>query len=223
MAAYDLEEQEQLSSIQAWWQQHGNLVTGLLVVAAAVSLSFQGWNWYRSNQSAKAGALLATVENAVAAGDALRAKGAAGELLDKYPGTAQAGFGALLSAKSQLAAGDAKTAKAELSWAAEKASEKEVRDVARLRLAALLMDEKAFDEALKELAKEPSASFAANFAEARGDVLALQGKKTEAVAAYLVALNKRIAPEGADVAEERRVKAAREVLTVKLESLGGKP
>jgi predicted negative regulator of RcsB-dependent stress response len=223
MAAYDLEEQEQLSSIQAWWQQHGNLVTGLLVAAAVVSVSFQGWNWYRSNQSAKAGALFAQVENAVAAGDALRAKGAAGELLDKYPGTAQAGFGALLAAKSQLAAGDAKTAKAELSWAAEKASDSEVRDVARLRLAALLVDEKAFDEALKQLESEPAPAFAANFAEARGDVLALQGKKSEAIVAYLAALNKRIATDGADVSEERRIKLAREVLTVKLESLGGKP
>jgi len=222
MAAYDLEEQEQLSSIQAWWQQHGNLVTGLLVAAALVSVSFQGWNWYQNNQSAKAGALFAKVENSVAAGDALHARDAAGELLDKYPGTAQAGFGALLAAKSQLAAGDTKTAKAELSWAAEKAVDSEVRDVARLRLAAVLMDEKAFDEALKQLEKEPGPAFAANFAEARGDVLALQGKKTEAIAAYLAALNKRVASEGADAAEERRVKVAREVLTVKLESLGGK-
>lgn len=223
MAAFDLEEQEQLSSIKAWWQQNGNLVTGVVVAAAVASVGFQGWNWYRADQSAKAGAVFAAVERSVAAGDAKRAREAAGELLDKYSGTAQAGFGALLSAKAQLAAGDAKTAKAELSWAAEHAVDADVKDVARLRLASLLTDEKTYDEALKQLEKEPGAAFAGNFAEARGDVLALQGKKAEAIAAYQAALKKRVAPEGADANEVRREKIAAEVLSVKLESLGGKP
>ncbi|MDD5296878.1 MAG: tetratricopeptide repeat protein [Rhodocyclaceae bacterium] len=223
MAAFDLEEQEQLSSIQAWWQQHGNLVTGVLVAAAVASVGFQGWSWYRSNQSAKAGAVFAAVERSAAAGDALHAREAAGELLDKYPGTAQAGLGALLAAKVQLAAGDAKSAKAELAWAAENAVDSEVRDVARLRMAAVLVDDKAFDEALKQLEKEPGAAFAANFAESRGDVLALQGKKSEAVAAYQDALKKRAVADTGDIAEERRGKLARDILGIKLESLGGKP
>lgn len=221
MAAFDLEEQEQLSSIKAWWQQYGNLVTALLLAGALAAFGWQGWNWYQRGQATKAGTLLATVEKSVAARDALHAREAAGELLDKYAGTAQAGFAALLSARLQADAGDLKTAKAQLSWAAGNATEAEVRDLARLRLAALLTDEKAFDEALKQLVAEPTAQFAANFAEARGDVLAIQGKKAEAKAAYQAALAKRVDGEGADASELRRQKAAREMLEIKLASVGG--
>ena len=71
-----------------------------------------------------------------------------------------------------------KTAQAQLAWAAENAKD-EPRDLARLRLAAVLLDEKAYDEALKQLAAEPPA-FAARFDELKGDVLAAQGKKPEA-------------------------------------------
>ncbi len=220
MAAFDLEEQEQISSIKSWWQQHGNQVTGVLLAAALASLAYQGWNWYQRNQSAQAGAVLAVVEKAANSKDALRAREAAGELLDKFPGTTQAGYGALVSAKVQLDVGDIKTAKTQLTWAAEKANEDEVRELARLRLAAVLMDEKAFDEALKQLEKEPMAPFAANFAEARGDVYALQGKKDEARKAYQAALDKRQTGEGAEAGEVRRQKMAREMLNIKLDSLG---
>ena len=37
MAAYDLEEQEQLAELKAWWKQNGNLVTGVVVAAASAS------------------------------------------------------------------------------------------------------------------------------------------------------------------------------------------
>ena len=33
MAAYDLEEQEQLAEIKAWWKQYGNLLTNVLLAA----------------------------------------------------------------------------------------------------------------------------------------------------------------------------------------------
>lgn len=220
MAAYDLEEQEQLSSMKAWWQQYGNLVTGGLMALAVLSVGYQGWNWYQANQAAKASAVLGVVEKAVANKDALRAREATGELLDKFGGTTQAGFAALLSARLQLDAGDTKSAKAQLSWAAEQAKEEEVRDLARLRLAAVLVDEKSYDEALKYLGKALGTSFEPLFAEARGDILVLQGKKSEARSAYQAALDKRVPAEGADANEVRRDNAAKDLLTVKLESLG---
>jgi predicted negative regulator of RcsB-dependent stress response len=45
MAVYDLEEQEQLDEIKAWWKQYRSVVL-LVVVAAAVTVgAIQGWLW----------------------------------------------------------------------------------------------------------------------------------------------------------------------------------
>ena len=222
MAAYDLEEQEQLSTIKAWWEQHGNLVTGLAMAAAIAVVGFRGWQWYQGSQAAQAGATFSMVQKAVSINDAKRAREAAGELLDKFPGTAQAGYGALLSAKAQADSGDLKTAKSQLAWAAENAKQEEVRNLARLRLAALLTDEKAYDEALKQLQNEPLPAFAVEFADLKGDILALQGKKADARAAWQAGIDKlgQVDAANAESVDAQRVTGYRKLLTMKLESLG---
>ena len=112
----------------------------------------------------------------------------AGELVDKYSVTEYAGMGALLAARVQADAGDTKSARVQLAWAAENARDAGMRDLARLRLATLMLDDKAYDEALKQLAAEPAASFAPRFGELRGDVHVAQGRQDEARKAYDAAL-----------------------------------
>mgnify|MGYP000875810037 CR=1 FL=1 len=219
MAVYDLEEQEQLDELKTWWKQYGNLVTGGLIAVAVGMAGWQSWNWWQRNQAAQAGALYSVVERAAGAHDAKKAREAAGELIDKYSGTSYAGMAALLSARMQVEAADRKTAKAELGWAQEHAHDAELRDLARLRLAALLLDEKAYDESLKLLTAEPGPSFAPRFAELKGDVLAAQGKADDAKAAYQAALNK-IDEAQKNAGPAQRQGAYRELVLAKLESLG---
>lgn len=188
MATYDLEEQEQLSELKAWWNQYGNLITSLVTAGALAVVGWQVWNWYQRNQSAQASVLYSTVQKAVAERDTKRARDASGELVEKYGGTTYATLGALMSARLQYDSGDLKTARAQLAWAADHAPDAELRDVARLRLAAVLVDEKAHDEALKILDKAPAEPFAARFHEMRGDALSAQGKAAEARSAYQAAL-----------------------------------
>lgn len=210
MAHYDLEEQEQIDSLKTWWKMYGNLVTTLLAALAIAAAAWQGWNWYQSSQGAKAAAVFAALEQAVVAGDAQKVKGAAGELVEKFGSTPYAGLGALLAARQSFDAGDLKTAKAQLAWAAENARD-EVKEIARLRLVGVLLDEKAYDEALKYLAVAPAAEFASRFEALKGDVLLAQGKKEEARTAYKAALDK--------LGEARGI--GRELLQQKLDSLGG--
>ena len=212
MAHYDLEEQEQIDSIKTWWKMYGNLVTGVILAGSLAVIGWQGWNWYQRNQSAQASAIYGVLEQAVAARDAQRIKAAAGELAEKFGGTSYAALGALIAARQSFEAGDLKTAKAQLSWAADKGKD-EIRDLARLRLASVLLDEKAYDEALKQLESAHAAAFAARFLELKGDVLAAQGKKPEARTAYKAALEKGEVREG-------RGGAGRELLRQKLDSLG---
>ncbi len=190
MATYDLEEQEQLDELKTWWSMYGNIVTGILVAVALAVAGWQGWNWWQRQQTAQASAVFSALQNAAAQKDAKRARELAGELIDKYSVTSYAGMGALLAARAQVDAGDAKNARVQLAWAAENAKDPGLRDLARLRLAAVMLDEKAYDEAMKQLATEPGASFAPRFAELRGDVLAAQGKVAEARTAYDLALTK---------------------------------
>jgi len=217
MATYDLEEQEQISELKTWWNQHGNLVVALLAAGAIAAVGYQGWNWYQRNQTAQASAVYSALQKAVSERDARKAREVTGELIDKYAGTTYAGLAALVSAKVQYETGDARTAKVQLAWAAENAKDQELRDLARLRLAAVLTEEKAYDDALKQLASEPLAPFAARYAESRGDVLAAQGKAADAKAAYEAALARL---DGAEKNSVGRGSVGRERVRIKLEALG---
>lgn len=190
MATYDLEEQEQLEELKTWWNMHGTLVTGILVAVALAVAGWQGWNWWQRHQAAQASAVFSVLQTAAAQKDAKRTRTLAGELIDKYSSTSYAGLGALLAARVQVDAGDMMNARAELTWATENARDPGLRDLARLRLAAVMLDEKAYDDAMKQLTAEPAAAFAPRFAELRGDILAAQGKTAEAHNAYDLALTR---------------------------------
>lgn len=220
MAAYDLEEQEQLDELKTWWKMHGNLVTGVVTAAAVAVLAWQGWNWWQRTQAAQAAGLYGGVQAAAAQHDAKRARELAGELIDKYGGTAYAGLAALLSAKTQVDAGDGKSARAQLAWAADNAKDAGLRDLARLRLATVMLDEKAYDEALGKLAADPLPSLAPRFGELRGDILLAQGKPAEAKAAYEAALAGTDALiKEAGASEARAHGPYRELLQMKLDTL----
>ena len=215
MAAFDLEEQEQLSQIKGWWEQYGKLVTILAMTAALASVGWQGWNWYKGKQTMEASALYDQLQRAAVEHNAQRARETAGTLIDKYSGTAYADLAALLSAKVQLEAGDLKNARVPLAWAAEKANDPSLRELARLRLATVLLDDKAYDEALAQLQAPVDESFAARYADLKGDILLAQGKKEDARAAYKAAV---AALEKATKAEAVTL---REISQAKLDAVGG--
>ncbi len=213
MAHLDLEEQEQIDSLKTWWKMYGNLVSGVLVAASIGVIGWQGWNWYQRSQAAQASAIYGVLEQGAALRDGQKVKAAAGELAEKFGGTSYAALGALVAARQSFEAGDLKTAKAQLTWAAENGKD-EIRDLARLRLASVLLDEKAYDEALKQLEAAHAAAFAARFLELKGDVLAASGRKPEARTAYKGALDK------GGIREGRGGGAGRELLQQKLDNLG---
>lgn len=220
MAVYDLEEQEQLEELKTWWKQYGNQVTTFVTVIALAVAAWQGWNYWQRTQAAQASAVYLRLEQAIGAQDAKKSRELAGELIEKYAGTTYASMGALLSARAQVEFGDAKTAHAQLQWAADHGSDAVIRDLARLRLGVVLVDEKSYDEALKLLATPAQSTLMARFAELRGDVFTLQGKYAEAEAAYaeaLAATDKMPKSEGNDPHA-----AYREMLTAKRDAFGQK-
>jgi predicted negative regulator of RcsB-dependent stress response len=208
----DLQEQEQLDALKAFWNKHGNLITGVLIVVFGAFAAWNGWQWYQRDQGLKAGAMFDELDRAVQAGDADRAGRVFADLRERFPRTAFAQQGGLLTAKVQFEKGQGEAARASLAWVADKGIEDEARTIARLRLAALQADAKQFDEALKTLDAANAAGFEALVADRRGDILLAQGKTAEARAAY----------EKAWAAMSDKV-AYRRLIEAKLTSLGAAP
>jgi predicted negative regulator of RcsB-dependent stress response len=180
----DLEEQEQLDQLKAFWKQWGNLITWLLVAVLAAYAGWQGWQQWQGKQAAQAAAMYDELDRAAQAGDAAKAAGIFNDMKERFPRTAFTQQGGLLAAKVQFDKGEADAAQATLAWVGGNATEDEYKTVARLRLAGLLLDQKKYDEALKELDGAAAKEFEALVADRRGDVLQVQGKVDEAKAAY---------------------------------------
>jgi predicted negative regulator of RcsB-dependent stress response len=207
----DLEEQEQLAELKAWWKQYGNLVLLTIIAAALVVAGWNGWRWYQGSQAAQASALYDTLAKAVGAGDAKALRDAGGALTEGYPRTLYASMGALAAARFHFDRNELKSAKAQLQWVLERSPSEEYREVARLRLAHVLLDEKAHDEALKLLEAKPLEAYAPQVAALRGDVLAAMDRRDEAKAAYRLALDKAGSQGG----------AFRDSVQLRLDALGG--
>src|SRR6266545_813238 len=62
MAAYDLEEQEQLAELKAWWKEHGGTVMLGATLALAAFGAWNGWMWYQRSQAAQAAVLYAALQ-----------------------------------------------------------------------------------------------------------------------------------------------------------------
>lgn len=207
----DLEEQEQLATLKAWWHDNGTLV---LLVIAAVALGvagWQGWHWYQRHQALQASALYEALATGVRGGDAKAVRDAGGALTENFPRTLYASMGALATARFHFDRGDAKNAKAQLQWVIERSRAEDLRAIARLRLAALLLDEKAYDDALRLLAEMPADTYAAQYAIARGDVLYAKGDLAEAKKAYREALEKT----------DPKSETLRAGMQLRLDALGG--
>ncbi|GAO35553.1 hypothetical protein SCT_0944 [Sulfuricella sp. T08] len=188
--AYDLEEQEKVDELKAWWNKNGTTVMLAVAVFAAVVAGIQGWRVYQNSQQRQAALVYEAVQNGVQSKDIKRIRDAAGQLIEKYPGTPYASRSALLAAGVNYESGDAKSAKAQLQWVVDHAKEDGARDIARLRLAGILLDEKSHEEAMKTLEGSHEKAFDGLFSDLKGDVLTAQGKMADARVAYKAALEK---------------------------------
>ncbi len=186
--ALDAEELEQISAFKAWVEEYGNWIVAASLIVVAVAAGNWGWRWYAQREAAAAAAAYEQYTQALANKDAPKARDLAAALTQQHAGSAYASFAALAQARSSLEAGDATAAKAQLRWVMEKSPSKELAALARIRLAGVLLDDKAYDEGLGLLQADVPPALAAEAADRRGDLLLAQGKKADARGAYAKAL-----------------------------------
>ncbi len=184
MKHLDLEEQEQLDKLKAFWQRYGGLISTVLIVVFGSIAAYNGWQWWQRSQATQAAAMFEEVERAAKSGDAAKLTRAFTDMKERFAGTTYAAQAGLLTAKTLYDKGQTDQAKAPLEWVAGSASEESYRAIAKLRLASLLFEAKAYDEALKQVQGLPK-EFDALAADRQGDILLAQGKREEAKAAFL--------------------------------------
>jgi len=188
--AYDLQEQEQLATFKAWWEKYGNFVLTAATVVLLAIAAFNGWRWYERRESQAAAALYDRLVVAVEKKESAKVKELAGGIIENHGRTIYASLAALQAARVYFEASDLAAAKAQLQWVIDKSGRPELAATARVRLAGILLDEKAYDQAMRVLEGEVPASHAVQFADRRGDVLLAEGKLDQARAAYQEAVDK---------------------------------
>jgi predicted negative regulator of RcsB-dependent stress response len=210
--ALDLDEQEQLDQLKHFWNTWGNLISWVLIAVLGSYAAWNGYQYWERSQAAKAAALYDEVERAVSSGDLARVERSLADMKDKFGRTQFAQQSALLAAKTLQAQGKSEAAREALTWVVTGAKDPAYRDIARLRLVALMLEAKAYDDALKQLGSEFTPEMSGLAADLRGDVLQAKGQSADAVSAYQLAWSKL-----ADMPDYRRLVQA------KLNALGIDP
>ncbi|WP_027793537.1 tetratricopeptide repeat protein [Paraburkholderia acidipaludis] len=205
------DEQESIESFKAWWAQWGNASTWIVLIALLALAGWNGWNYWQRHQAAEAAVLYDQVQQAASGSDKALLTRIASDMEDRFGGTAYAQMTALGVAKALYMAGDEAGAKAQLQWAADHAKDDEFRQIAKLRLASLLLDEKAYDQGLALIPQPDSGPFKGIVADGRGDLLAAAGKRDDARAAYQLALDSLPKSDASE----------RQLIQFKLDALGG--
>src|SRR5690554_2540441 len=181
--AYDLEEQEKLDALRAWWDRYGTLIAVVVIGAVLVFAGVRAWQWYQGHQAAQAMGYFEALENAAVqqTEDSLpRIKAASATLRDDFPKSGYTSRGVLIAAAALKSQGDLEGAREQLEWLVANGEDPALVPLAKLRLAGILLELKQYDNALAQIDAAPTA-FEGLFADRRGDILLAQGKKDQAI------------------------------------------
>jgi predicted negative regulator of RcsB-dependent stress response len=180
----NLEDQEQLDELKHFWKSWGDLITWVLIVVLGSYAAWMGWQSYQGKQAAQSAALYDTVERSALSGDLALLDRSVNDIEEKFASTTYAQQAALLAARVYNDKDRKADAKKQLTWVIDQASDEGYQTLARLRLAALLVEDKAYDEARTQLTAKTPEAFAPLMADRLGDLAMLQAQPAEAVQHY---------------------------------------
>jgi predicted negative regulator of RcsB-dependent stress response len=189
--AYDLEEQEKIDALKAWWDRYGTATMALVCAVLVVFAGWRGWQWYQAHQADQAMGYYEALESAASqqGDDAVtRIKAASTALRDDYADSGYAARGVLVAAWALQERKDLDGAREQLEWLVRDGSAPAIQAVARLRLAGVLLAQQQYEPALAQLQGTPPAGFDGLYADRRGDILAAQGQHESAIQAWKDAL-----------------------------------
>ena len=203
---------EQWERFKGWMKSNGPwIVAGIALGAGALG----GWNWYKDRRNVQAETASARYEEMIEAfsrNDRVRGQTLADDLNRDYSWTPYASLATLMAAKFQVDANELDKAATGLKTVMDTAPDKEVRLIARTRLARVQAAQGKYDDALATLKVDEPGEFAPRLSDARGDVLLAKGDRDGALREYLAARTN---------SSDGRIDT--ELLDLKIRDLGGTP
>jgi predicted negative regulator of RcsB-dependent stress response len=182
-----MSDQEQIQIAKKWWKEYGPYLIFTVIFFLVASY---GWNfWNKRDYRIKENASLIYTQ-LVTAYDQKRVQDVevfAKQLMDDYSRTPYASFAALFLAKNSVEKNDLESAFSSLEFIINKAPDKTIRQLAKIRAARVLVAMREPSKALDLLENPSNDSYKAERSEALGDALFALGKNEEAKQAYLEA------------------------------------
>lgn len=187
--AEHISEEQQVESLKKFWRDNGKSIIGGIIIGIAILFGTQAWKQGKHAEAEAASMEYLGMLDSLEQGELTVAEQHGGRIIGQYPDTSYAAFAAMAMAKVKLEQGDTVAARAHLKWALDKADMKEVKSIARLRLARLLLNDGDAQQALTLLQAEPSESDS-NYHELLGDIYLVLGQRDQAAGAYARAAEK---------------------------------
>ncbi len=187
MADYETEEQ-QVEALKQWWKENGTAVILGAVLGVAALGGWRGWDWYQEKQATEASDIFTSIQGAIVQNDSQYVHTQAETLRTQYKSTPYAVLATMHEAKLQSEKGNLEESAKSLRWAIEHSSQQSVKDIARIRLARVLVADNKLDEAAVIVDQGLPESFASLVNEIKGDIYFAKGETEQAKQAYDQAL-----------------------------------
>ena len=194
MSTYQTEE-EQVEAIKKWWKENGKSVIGGIVLGFAIIGGWKGWQGYQQNQGEAASQVYDAMRQATRTANFDKALEDGKRLIGEFGDSAYGSFAALELARLAYQRGEKSVARNHLRWVVDSAPDPAIREVARLRLGALLLDMNELPALETLLAAPPQPAFAGEFSALRGDLELAKGNQQAAQDAYRRALAEGVGDE----------------------------
>ena len=177
-------EEEQVEKLKAWLKENGlSIVFGIVIGVGGIG-GYNYWVHVQETTAAKASSHFTQLIDALADDNIADLQEQAEILIAEHTSSDYALMAHLALARNHVANAEFKQAEEALQQVVGSAAQRPLAYIARTRLAAVQLQTKQYEQALATLSVEFPDEFAALVDELRGDVLALQGKNREAIAAY---------------------------------------
>nr|WP_251827706.1 tetratricopeptide repeat protein [Methylovulum psychrotolerans] len=177
--------------MKAWWKENGQATLVGLGLGVVVILGWNYWQDYQRGQTEQAANLYGQLTKAAQANQKDSVAKLDEQMESRFSASDYALFSELTVAKLKVDQGDLAAAKTILEKVAQ-ASNKELGNIAKIRLVHLLMANKEFEAALKlinDIDPAKSASFSAHYDELVGDIYVALDRPDQARTSYQNALH----------------------------------
>lgn len=209
----NISEQQQVEQIKKWLHENGTSILAGLVIGLSAVFGWRAWDGHRHDTAQQASTAYTQMVETYKAGKPAIAAQQGEDIIAHFGKTNYATFSALLLAGIKVETGDTPAAIAHLKWAVGNAQQPELKQLAMLRLARLLLSENKLDEAFKQAEAMDPTQYVALRAELLGDLYHAKGDPVKARSAYQEALQSL----------GKGVGGLHDSISMKLDAVGGAP